>query len=63
MGNDKKARIISLTLITLLVSIRAQSQHTCVFIGSYNWDKVTEGIYVYELDTVNGTNWSAINQH
>ena len=31
------------------------AQHTCVFIGSFNWDKDTEGIYVYELDTVKGS--------
>ncbi len=32
-----------------------QAQHTCVFVGSFNWSKDTEGIYVYELDTANGT--------
>ena len=31
------------------------AQHTCVFVGSYNWDKTTEGIYVFELDTIDGT--------
>ncbi|MFC3161411.1 6-phosphogluconolactonase, cycloisomerase 2 family [Chryseobacterium arachidis] len=30
------------------------SQKTYAFFGSYNWDKETEGIYVYELDTIKG---------
>lgn len=30
------------------------AQHTYVFIGSYNYDKTKEGIFVYELDTLSG---------
>jgi 6-phosphogluconolactonase len=55
MDNYKKSRIGYLILLALLEAISVYSQHTCIFIGSYNWDKTTEGIYVYELDTVNGT--------
>ncbi len=31
-----------------------RAQGTFVFVGSYNIDKNTDGIYVYELDTING---------
>ena len=55
MGNFIKKRISSLILIIACLSIPAYSQHTCVFIGSFNWDKTTEGIYVYELDMIKGT--------
>lgn len=34
--------------------MKLYSQNTYVFFGSFNWDKETEGIYVYELDTVRG---------
>lgn len=30
------------------------SQNTYAFFGSFNWDKNTEGIYVYQLDTISG---------
>ncbi|MCT2564740.1 lactonase family protein [Chryseobacterium herbae] len=46
-------KILSL-LIVLLVSIHLYSQNTYVFIGSFNRDKTTEGIYVYKLDTLKG---------
>jgi 6-phosphogluconolactonase len=55
MDCNKKSRSIYLVLLALWSAVQAHSQHTCIFIGSYNWDKTTEGIYVYELDTVNGT--------
>jgi 6-phosphogluconolactonase len=54
MDNNTKARISYIILFILFISSDIYSQHTCVFIGSYNWDKTTEGIYVYELDTVTG---------
>lgn len=38
----------------ILTSVKLYSQNTYVFFGSFNWDKETEGIYVYELDTVRG---------
>jgi len=38
----------------ILASAKLYSQNTYVFFGSFNWDKETEGIYVYELDTVRG---------
>jgi 6-phosphogluconolactonase len=54
MSSNTKVRIICLIFSIVCISIQAFSQHTCVFIGSFNWDKTTEGIYVYELDTING---------
>jgi len=45
---------INLLLIILFIQANIYSQHICVFVGSYNWDKTAEGIYVYELDTVTG---------
>lgn len=38
----------------LFVGIELRAQNTLVFVGSYNWDKNKEGIYVYSLDTTNG---------
>ncbi len=32
----------------------AFGSHYYVFVGSYNWDKTKNGIYVYELDTISG---------
>jgi 6-phosphogluconolactonase len=55
MENFTKIKINCLILSFLLISSHLYPQHTCVFIGSFNWDKTTEGIYVYELDTINGT--------
>lgn len=40
-------------IISLLFCINLYSQKEYVFFGSYNWDKTTEGIYVYQLDTIN----------
>ena len=42
-------------LITYFVSIHFVTAETFVFIGSYNYDKNKEGIFVYQLDTLTGT--------
>lgn len=41
-------------IITLFASINLLSQNTYVFFGSFNQVKSTEGIYVYQLDTIKG---------
>lgn len=41
-------------LITFCTCINFYSQNTYAFFGSFNRDKNTEGIYVYELDTISG---------
>jgi 6-phosphogluconolactonase len=41
-------------LLSILFSISALAQKTCVFFGSYNWDKEKPGIYVYSLDNTTG---------
>lgn len=41
-------------LILLLFAAHTFAQDTYVFFGSYNQNQVKEGIYVYQLDTVNG---------
>lgn len=41
-------------LILVLSSLNLFSQNTFVFFGSFNRDKNTEGIYVYQLDTISG---------
>jgi 6-phosphogluconolactonase len=41
-------------LLTFFACINLYSQNTYVFFGSFNRDKNTEGIYVYQLDTING---------
>jgi 6-phosphogluconolactonase len=41
-------------LITYFVSIQFVTAETFVFIGSYNYDKNKEGIFVYQLDTLTG---------
>jgi 6-phosphogluconolactonase len=41
-------------LITYFVSIHFVTAETFVFIGSYNYDKNKEGIFVYQLDTLTG---------
>lgn len=41
-------------IITTCTWISFYSQNTYAFFGSFNWDKNTEGIYVYELDTTTG---------
>lgn len=43
-----------LFLITYFACLNLYSQDNYVFFGSYNWDKTTDGIYVYQLDTING---------
>ncbi|MDC8100507.1 lactonase family protein [Chryseobacterium rhizosphaerae] len=46
-------KILSSVFI-ILAFIKLYSQNTYVFFGSFNRDKTTEGIYVYELDTIKG---------
>jgi 6-phosphogluconolactonase len=41
-------------LFLLLFFVNTYAQNTYVFFGSYNDNKVKEGIYVYQLDTVSG---------
>lgn len=41
-------------IIIILSFINIYSQNTYVFFGSFNRDKTTEGIYVYQLDTIRG---------
>lgn len=50
----KDLKNIIALIITVCSWISVYSQHTYVFFGSFNWDKNTEGIYVYELDTISG---------
>lgn len=46
-------RLITLIIVCCIAgNTYAQKQY--VFFGSYNWDKSTEGIYVYELDMTIG---------
>jgi 6-phosphogluconolactonase len=49
----KKSGILILFLCCVFLT-ELRAQHTYVFIGSYNYDKTKEGIYVYELDTSTG---------
>ena len=44
-----------LTIIAFFAFINIYSQNTYVFFGSFNRDKTTEGIYVYQLDTISGS--------
>ncbi len=55
---------IQLFILFLLPSLCIYSQSTFVFVGSYNYDKNKEGIYVYELDSITGNlkKVSSINQ-
>lgn len=46
---------IILFISTLLVFVQLFAQNTYVFLGSFNRDKASEGIYVYQLDTSNGS--------
>lgn len=41
-------------VVTILSCINSYSQDNYAFFGSYNWNKTTNGIYVYKLDTLNG---------
>lgn len=43
-----------LLIISVFFSITIYSQNTYVFFGSFNRDKTSEGIFVYELDTIKG---------
>ncbi len=45
---------ITTLVITICFFFKAHSQKTYAFFGSFNRDKNTEGIYVYELDTISG---------
>ena len=48
-------RIQKITLfLSLLVATTLYSQREFVFFGSYNWEKGSEAVYVYELDTETG---------
>lgn len=47
----KKFFVLTFTFCTWISFF---SQNTYAFFGSFNWDKNTEGIYVYKLDTING---------
>ena len=40
--------------ISFLIGTSLYSQKQFIFFGSYNWEKGSEAVYVYELDTVNG---------
>jgi 6-phosphogluconolactonase (cycloisomerase 2 family) len=52
--SEKELKKIILLTITIFAYLNLYSQNTYVFLGSFNWDKTTEGIYVYELDTISG---------
>lgn len=55
MGDIYRMLFRAVVLVMMLVpGIRAYSQGSYVFFGSFNRDKTTEGIYVYQLDTLNG---------
>lgn len=41
-------------IASLLLFLNLYSQKQFVFFGSYNWDKTTEGLYVYQLDPATG---------
>jgi len=45
---------ILVLFITICSWLHSYSQNTYAFFGSFNRDKNTEGIYVYELDTISG---------
>ncbi|WP_428140938.1 lactonase family protein [Chryseobacterium jejuense] len=46
-------KIVSIMLV-ILAGLKLCAQSTYVFFGSFNHDKETEGIYVYELNTLKG---------
>lgn len=48
------AKIFFFFATILLFCLKLQAQKCIVFVGSYNYDKDKEGIYVYELDTRTG---------
>ncbi|WP_347220077.1 lactonase family protein [Chryseobacterium sp.] len=41
-------------ILVILAGLKLCAQNTYVFFGSFNHDKETEGVYVYELDTLKG---------
>lgn len=41
-------------MLAFLITGKLAAQNTYVFTGSYNWDKHTKGIYVFQLDTATG---------
>jgi 6-phosphogluconolactonase len=47
-------KIIIIIIISLFACFNLQAQNFYVFFGSFNKDKQTEGIYVYQLDTISG---------
>jgi 6-phosphogluconolactonase (cycloisomerase 2 family) len=51
--NMKNLRLWFLLVITTAGG-KLSAQNTYVFVGSYNWDKSSKGIYVYQLDTSTG---------
>lgn len=48
-------RKVLLFILAILNGIHVAAAGYYVFIGSYNWDKTKEGIYVYRLDTISGS--------
>ena len=44
----------TLLLLSLFFFVQLHAQNTYVFFGSYNQDKSSEGIYVYQLDSISG---------
>lgn len=49
------AAYYGLFLSLLILSLKAYTQHSYVFVGSYNTDKNKDGIYIFKLDTLTGT--------
>jgi 6-phosphogluconolactonase (cycloisomerase 2 family) len=45
---------ISFLICAFCICLNLAAQNTFVFLGSYNWNKSKEGIYVYQLDTTSG---------
>lgn len=43
-----------LKLLALFIFTNLYSQQQFVFLSSYNWEKDSEGIYVYQLDNETG---------
>lgn len=41
-------------LLNFIISTNLYSQREFIFFGSYNWEKGSEAVYVYELDTETG---------
>ncbi|AJW63121.1 6-phosphogluconolactonase [Elizabethkingia miricola] len=49
-----KFKLITTLVVTIFASTLLYSQKAYVFFGSFNWDKETEGISVYQLDSNSG---------